>query len=80
MEEALVEAIKNLQAATIDLAAKVYWLYNACDFIDREEAMDLIDGFNHHYQLVEELDVIDPEAFENLTPDMFNDPEPPTDG
>jgi len=84
MDEALVArveqldaAVGNVQQALLDLANKVFWLYNACDFLDREEAMAMIQMFNETFHLVEDLDVIDPQEFDELTPDMFKDVEPP---
>lgn len=66
-----LDPITLLQEAVVDLAAKLFWLFNACDLVTREEAMQLIAEFNEMYGLVEDLDVVDEAWADGLTPEDF---------
>lgn len=74
MDQAMVMmgAISNLQLAMMDIAAKVYWLYNAVELIDRFEAKRLIEEFVETYDLGD-ITIVDQAEFDELTPDMFDD-------
>jgi hypothetical protein len=68
------QEIMDLKEALIYTVSHLWWLYNACGFITREEALVQIGLFNETYGLVN-LSIVDIAEFDDLTPEMFEDPE-----
>ena len=71
MDEA--HEIEALKHALLDTTAKLYWLYHLAGAIDRATCIELINTFNQNYQLEVDIEMVDLDEFEHMTPEMFAD-------